>query len=370
METTDAGLGRARTFYSMAFDGHVFVLSGEATTVERYSGPDPGKQGWVENGAAAIWYSADALEWHRAVMPQHPAIDRIEALVATGAGFVALGLDFSGHAAVTHALISADGRQWAAAGSFPGIGDQAAQVGGRIVAFDPVDAESSTGWTSADGGQTWQPLPTEPANRLANGLLSLHVEGDYLWAVRSDDPFDDARIATPVELWRTTDGFDWELVGELPESISVNRAVMTSGPAGWVVSTRRITFSDAVHQNNEWFAWHSADGVNWQQSESAPRYVDQIVADEEGFIAIGHDYGPCCAFEESDVRQHVWLSADGSSWRQLSQAGWHGREIDFIVSNGTSVGGPGIDWLLGEGDSGFPGGWGVVWTVDRAKLAP
>lgn len=343
IETTDVGLGHVTALLSTAERNGAYVL-----------------------GNRQLWYSDDGIRWQLATMPTEPNVDRIHAITATRNGLVALGLDFSGDEALTHALVSADGRDWLLAGSFTGIGTYLAEIDGRLVAFGNVDWLSDP-WYSDDGAATWQRLDSESGMKLANGVLALSHADGYLWAVRSENPIEDAGIRTPVELWRTTNGLDWAKVTDLPHSIAANDAAMISGLTGWLISARRITFSH-YQQHNEWFAWHSADGINWPSAKNAPEYVNQVMADEQGFIAIGRDPGPCCALDKPNVRQKIWTSSDGTTWRQLSEKGWHGREIGFITLVGDRVLGVGIDWLLAPGPDGE--GWGVVWEVDRAKLLP
>lgn len=349
MEMTDVGLGHVTDLWATAERNGIHVLSGQ-----------PAADGW----AGQIWYSDGGLRWQPAALPAEPHIDRIHAITSTSSGFVALGLDFD-EETFTHALVSSDGREWRLAGSYTGTGTYLAEISGRLLAFGNNDWLSDP-WYSDDGGATWHELDTESGLAVANGLLAFHQADGYLWAVRSDNPVEDASFRTPVELWRTPNGLDWEKVSELPQSISVSSAAIASGPDGWVISARRVTFSGPGEQHNAWLAWRSADGVNWQTAASNPEYVDQIVADEEGFIAIGRDPGACCALDSANVRQHVWISADGSTWRQLSRKGWHGREIDFITSVGDHVVGVGMDWLLAPGPDGEA--WGVDWEVDRSEL--
>jgi hypothetical protein len=335
----------------MAERDGIFVLSGQ-----------PAADTW----AGQLWFSEDGFRWQRATMPAEPHVDRVHTVAATSTGFVALALDFSGEDTLTHALISADGRAWHPAGSYPGMGTNLAEIGGRLLAFGDVDRLSDP-WFSEDAAATWQKLDTDSALAVADGLLALHQAEGELWAVRSDNPVEDATIKTPVELWRTRDGLEWELLGELPESVSANRAAIGSGPNGWVITARRTTFRhEPLEQNEEWFAWHSRDGVSWEASRNVPQYVDQILADDQGLIAIGHDHGACCAIAEQDVRQLAWASADGSTWRRLQKDGWRGREIDFITSISDRVTAVGIDWLVNPGRNYE--GWGVGWEVDRDEL--
>lgn len=352
IETTNVGLGHITDLWATERSG-VYVLSGQ-----------PAADTW----AGQLWYSEDGMHWRRATMPAERHIDRIHAIaIASYSGsFVALGLDIDDET-FTHVLISADGRDWQFAGSFKGIGTYLADIDGRLLAFGNLSWPSDP-WYSENGGATWQRLETASGMAVANGLLAIHRANGYLWAVRSDDPIEDASIRTPVELWRTSDGLEWHLVRELPQSISANKAAMAHGPTGWVITAGRYTFPEDYEQSRDWYAWYSSDGETWKAARSSPAYVEQIVVDEQGFIGVGRDPGPCCALSESNVRQHVWTSADGSTWRRLSRKGWHGREIDFITSVGYQVVGVGMDWLLAPGPDGEA--WGVVWEVERSKLLP
>ncbi len=351
VETTRVGLGYVSNLWAAAVRDGTYVLSGQ-----------PMADGWD----AHLWFSDDAVAWQLATMPAQPHIDRIHAITSTADGFVALGLDFSGEETLTQVLVSRDAHSWQIAGSYVGVGTDVAEIDGRLLAINNGNSVSDPQF-SDDGGTTWKVVDTQSGLAVASGLLALYGADGYLWAVRSDDPSEDASITTPVELWRTTNGLDWTKVTDMPDSIAANSAAMTSGPNGWVISARRATFTD-YEQSNEWFAWHSADGLNWQSAKSVPQYVDQIVADTDGFIGIGRDRGSCCVLEASNVRQLIWTSAEGSVWQQQPQKGWHGREIDFVASVGDRVLGVGIDWPLSR-DS-LNAGWGVGWQVDRADLLP
>ncbi|HEY7025127.1 MAG TPA: hypothetical protein VH371_09220 [Candidatus Limnocylindrales bacterium] len=328
-----------------------YVLSGQ-----------PVADGWD----AQLWYSNDARLWQLAALPDQPHIDRIHAIAPTGNGFAALGLELNDTEFLTHALISTDGLAWKVAGSYPGVGSDLAEIDGRLLAFNNDNSKSDPVY-SDDDGITWHVVSSPSGLVVADGLLALYETEDYLWALRSDDPTEDARIKTPIELWRTTDGLDWSEVVELPDSMAASKAEIASGPLGWVITARRATFTD-YELSNEWSAWSSADGLVWRPAVSAPQYVDQILADDQGFIAIGRDPGKCCVLEESNVRQNIWTSADGRSWHQMSQQGWHGREIDYLTSVGTQLEGVGIDWKFWPSRDSV--GWGVAWEANRSDLLP
>jgi hypothetical protein len=66
-------------------------------------------------------------------------------------------------------------------------------------------------------------------------------------------------------------------------------------------------------------------------AERVPTFVEQIVADDQGFVAIGRDYGGCCAIDEASVDQLVWLSADGDTWQAADrEAGTAARSTRLL----------------------------------------
>lgn len=375
-ESADAGLGRVYDIVGTASANGTHVIVGTAEILYWYV--FPGKTGWMDDLVPAIWYSPDARTWQQADLPAEPELWDMIAVVAVDGGFVAFAYVDTDDASVTSAFTSSDGQEWQFSGSFVGSGRLIGTAGDRLVVFGETEyGQPAAVWVSDDGA-TWQSVTEESALEVAGGVVALLSHDGFLWAVRSDDPYEDASIKTPVELWRTSDGLAWEMVGLLPKSISVNSASMAVGPAGWVITASRVTSAPGPgcgpgQSNYSRYAWHSADGLSWKVARSAPEHVEQVVADESGFIGIGRRYaGGGCVINESDVRQTVWVSSDGSSWQQLPRKGWHGREIDVVSLLGDEVVAVGIDWkLLSGGDEpgDMEGGWGVVWTVDRAELA-
>lgn len=156
---------------------------------------------------------------------------------------------------------------------------------------------------------------------------------------------------------------------ELAGSMSAYQATFAAGPRGSVITAQRWIRSDSAQRcpfdiDYSVYAYYSPDGISWEPESSPPSRVDEMLADESGFIAVGTDSDRAC--RESEERQQIWSSADGREWHQLTDGDWVGREIDVLLSSGERLLGIGNDWTGGD----YPaGGAGTIWTVDRAQLA-
>ena len=104
--------------------------------------------------------------------------------------------------------------------------------------------------------------------------------------------------------------------------------------------------------------WSSADGESWRQDTSnagwTPRQLHQAVAHNGRLYVMGGADG--------DKRKDVWWSVDGANWQREADAAWPGREIHQAVSY------KGRMYVLG----GFDGGkrddvWssadGITWSL-------
>lgn len=187
---------------------------------------------------AAVWRSANGVDWVR--LPFQPSFvgGAMTGVVATSGGYVAWGsLIPSGSAsAAVPVWSSSDGAIW----SHPsGLGSVSTGVGFHRV----VDAGSGllalggnhglpATWTSADGGRTWKaasaPLGNPAAavsGSLQGGMEDVAAVGSDLVAVGQLSPSDVANPGSTAAVWRSRDaGRTW---AELPADPSFKGTVMT-----------------------------------------------------------------------------------------------------------------------------------------------
>lgn len=342
-ERFPTGIGEVEELSAVAFGDGVSVLTG--------NGP---------SGEPRIWFSTDALHWQASDFPDIPGLTRFNQVLADDGRIIVFADGWVGNQELTYVYTSASGSDWVLAGSVSGRVTKVGVSGGQIAAFGSGTDGQPAAWTSIDA-TTWTTATEPSASTVANGMLAVHTDAAGLWAVRSNDP-SGAGTADPVEVWRSDDGQVWTKVADLPRSVSVTEATMASGPDGFVISAVRVTFSGPSAADYKWYAWQSPDGTVWTRSDTAPRSADYLLADANGFIAVGGDYGHCCATDSAEVQGVIWVSADGSRWTKVFDRDWYGRVIEGLTLVGDTLIGVGVDW------SDPTRGLGAIWTADRAEV--
>lgn len=311
----------------------------------------------TEEYLPAVWKSDDGAHWQLADFPD-AANSSIElyALAAGGPGFVATGFDYDASTGI--AYTSTDGQTWSRVDD-PDFADQSLYwinaVGGTLVALsDEGRVLSST------DGVSWQVSSDPGAADVASGILTLTSDGTTLWAfsVAGDPTNPDGE---PLNVWRSGDGATWSMVGTIAGSESADQAWAAIGPAGLVVVAN--TFQNDVPS---WMAWHSADGATWEPAVHSPSDVTDVIADDAGFIAVGHyNLTGGCTIDETEDIGVTWTSVDGSTWREMPQDGWQGREVTSLARIDRTLAGVGLDWVkfYDGADSG------MAWTATLPPTA-
>jgi len=322
-EANSSGLGKPQAFPASAYANGTFVLSAVAT------GP-----------GARIWSSSDGLNWSVAWSGNEaPSF-----IVPGGPGFVAWASGI---------LLSNNGNSWTQANAgvpakllnsdFPQLGS----VGGTVVAFP----DSGQGFWSSDG-HNWHAISGGPSRP-----VTLAGDGTSLW-VLTGGRGSNAGADAPVQLWVSSDGQHWTNPAQLPNSRRTSFLSAAFGPLGGVVIAGAKS-------------WYSKDDVHWHVATNTPTltakgrdFVDDVVADEAGFIVVAHRDPPGCVLDPTQRVALTWTSTDGVVWRKMSTKGWMAREIDRLFISGRTLIGVGINWSLGEEQPA-----GTVWTAPLPTVA-
>ncbi|MEH0842345.1 hypothetical protein V6U81_08125 [Micromonospora sp. CPCC 205711] len=155
-------------------------------------------QGWLTVGGVlpagridrdpAVWSSADGRAWRRTTLPGTDRYEELQRVALLGGAPVAVGLRGRAFGAWRR-----DGEEWLAAGGFgtpaasgvPSV-DGLAVVGGRLVAA-VSDGAARAVWTSADRGDSWQPvrLPL-PVAAGADRDVAVVAVGERVWLFADD----------------------------------------------------------------------------------------------------------------------------------------------------------------------------------------
>jgi hypothetical protein len=316
----------------------------------------------TEDFVPAIWWSDNGNTWQLAQWPDsgNSAL-ALTGVTAGGPGFVAVGSDYESEDAINAVTYtSTDGVSWQR-GDDPDLAGQSAfligAAGTNVVAF----ADSGAVFKSSDG-LSWDPVLDASAVEVGDGLLDVAGYNGSLWAF-STAPGATEEESGPLDVWRTDDGISWTRLGTVPDSLGALDARTAVGPKGLVL-VADIDNADSF----AWHGWQSADGANWQPATNTPAEITDVLSDETGFIAVGYyNLAGGCAVDETENVGVTWTSVDGLTWRQMSQEGWVGREVDVLGLIGRTLVGVGIDWNLLYAEEG--GNSGLVWTADLPASA-
>jgi hypothetical protein len=202
--------------------------------------------------------------------------------------------------------------------------------------FLPTSDFFSDVWASPDG-TTWEQLTASAAWDGRAGLSAAVFDGDiYVMAGSTNDDSSIVGPGGPVRLyyndvWRSSDGVDWELVTDAaPWEPRAGAAVAVHDDALWLFGGERgftcepLPDCDLPYFND---VWRTTDGETWEQvSEGAgwgkrPGHQCEIVG--SGIFCFG-GFGPVT----NPMDQ--WISVDGAAWHQHRGAPWNATDSEQI----------------------------------------
>jgi hypothetical protein len=215
--------------------------------------------------AAAVWRMAAGGGWSMSTLAPPPAgaTEQLDAVAATGNGYVAAGFTQSSTAVKTASIWrSGDGVSWSRA-QVPGA-TGAAEVAGLAANANVVIAVGISGderrgtaavWRSTDGGSSWSSVSS---SAFGAGRMLAVTFGSGVFAAVGENVDQTAAAA-----WTSTDGSAWSLAPEQPALANagmqmVMMAIAVDGSAGFVADGWS---SDAG--NGSAVVWRSQDGMTW-----------------------------------------------------------------------------------------------------------
>ena len=307
---------------------------------------------------AAAWTSTDFATWTTASVDGLPLGDaRIGLPAAAPGGLVSLGVHGREHCTTGEGStcdpvpvavwMSADGRSWhgrAAPAAFAGATVAAVAAGpGGIVAVGDTGWDHPAIWFSADGA-AWsrESLPAALfRHAVFHGLTLFRGRWVLTGATDPRKPTccgGNSAKGLNAAAWFSADGRSWSRAGvESAADLWIDAPV--AGSAG-LVAWRP---SDDYDSN-----WLSSDGRSWRPGPSG---AEAYPVAGDGERVIGYSQGDGGGLE-------LWVSADGSSWQALADAGdanakpsWDGvrhgaANTYFLLPTGLAV--------IGSDDSGSP----------------
>jgi len=253
--------------------------------------------------------------------------------------------------------ISTDLRNWQAVADpqvFPGqVYISSAAVGpGGIVAVGREDSRAQA-WFSVDG-RSWHAVRQDS---FGDGMAMAVEYGAAGYVAVGYSVAGDGTANAAV--WRSSDGLTWHgtPAAEGFAATSLMGIAFAHGLEVAVGVTSHGIGPDTGGTTMAW-AWRSLDGVDWSRAELPSgdhSYVRDVVASENGFIAVGSGpQGP-----------QVWVSDAGDDWQLLDAEAFPGASdrggLTSVIASG--------DRLVAMGfDADDESGWGTIWGSDNGLV--
>lgn len=159
-------------------------------------------------------------------------------------------------------------------------------------------------------------IATVEVSDMAGDVAAAEISfgGDYLYAAGGfiNDVAQD-------EVWRTSDGVDWEVIGRLPQP---------RGDGSFFVMNDRLFYlggGDSPDGTLFDHAWSSLDGSTWTEIGQLP---EAVAVSAEG-VHRGRIWLVGGTISGDSYTNKVWSSADGASWQDEAPipSGLHGGEL-------------------------------------------
>jgi N-acetylneuraminic acid mutarotase len=211
-------------------------------------------------------------------------------------------------------------------------------VGGDIYSgsYDPDVWSSPDGvtWTQVTDSVPWSPRVLHYVVAFNDALYVIGGQQLFETLVPVPNPYPTAPVYYR-DVWRSTDGANWEQIGNVPHAIGMICGSVVFNDELWVIGGGQygdngIPVVGAAY--NE--VWSSKDGVTWTQHSAAPwparDYHNVVVFDGKLWVMAGDNLAV-----SPNYMNDVWYSADGETWQQLPGTPWVERHAAtaFVLNN-------------------------------------
>ncbi|GAA0327922.1 hypothetical protein NE235_31685 [Actinoallomurus spadix] len=274
--------------------------------------------GWAALGVTSqgvvSWTSRDARTWtHAAVVGAFAPGDRVDRLVRTGSGFVAVGTSTTKDGARGVIWTSRDGRSWTRVGPeqlTPQKGGTPIRVSSAAAYGDTVVAEGALRttvtvtkkvrkkkkkvtstvdrevvWRSPDSGRTWTPVTIPQAQGSSGDVTALVATRSGLFAAREGSQTTGSkkhrRTTSYAVIFGSADGQTWAPVGRLTADGYSHLGALRGADTGLAALVPVGGGKTAVLT--------SADGKSWQRAGDVPpgRTLTDVAPGSAGAVVTG-----------------------------------------------------------------------------------
>ncbi|MDH3682622.1 MAG: hypothetical protein OEV40_22025 [Acidimicrobiia bacterium] len=320
----DAPWGGRAGLRVVELDGSLFLLGGRTPRESTIPGDsDIWADVWRSDDLGRTWDAVlagdDPAPW--------PARAYFQAVVKDGAVFVLGGQDFGLQPNPFCALLEQGLEPPPSLGIDPDA---------PCPEFLPTSEFYNDVWSSTDG-QTWEQM-TGSAPWQGRAGLSAVVVDDHLYVLggsRNDDASiigaDGPQRVYFNDVWRSTDGVEWELMtDDAPWEPRAGASVVAHRGAIWLFGGEAgFTCEPTPGCEPPYFndVWRSTDGANWEEVSPAAAWSPRPGHQCE---VLGNDFVCFGGFGLEENPMDVWFSADGMQWAELAAPPWNAATSDDI----------------------------------------
>lgn len=226
--------------------------------------------------------------------------------------------------------------------------------------FDSFAAPPRDVWSSADG-KGWKKITGEAPWKYSD-LPMTATFNDRMWIMGG---WYNGRLeghGATNEVWSSVDGVQWDPATPAADwSPRIASAIVEFKDRLWILGgTENYYFGDQSSLKND--VWSSADGKSWKQETAnapwSPRaYHQALVLNGKIWVMAGGNYVP-----EYQAKNDVWCSEDGVHWEQVTEhAPWSPRLWFSAVEYREHL------WVIGGWSNDPSQNWGDVWYSKDGK---
>lgn len=226
--------------------------------------------------------------------------------------------------------------------------------------FDSFAAPPRDVWSSADG-KGWKKVASEAPWKYSD-LPMTATFNDRMWIMGG---WYNGRLeghGATNEVWSSVDGVQWDPATPAADwSPRIASAIVEFKGRLWILGgTENYYFGDQSSLKND--VWSSADGKSWKQETAnapwSPRaYHQAVVLNGKIWVMAGGNYVP-----EYQAKNDVWCSEDGVNWEQVTEhAPWSPRLWFSAVEYREHL------WVIGGWSNDPSQNWGDVWYSKDGK---
>jgi hypothetical protein len=201
-----------------------------------------------------------------------------------------------------------------------------------IYESDVWSSSDGKNWVQLTNSVPWAPRVLHYVSAFGGAMYVIGGQQLPEMLVPAPNPYP-TRPVNYADIWRSSDGANWEQIGSVPHAIGVICGSVVFNNEIWIIGGGQyqdVNIPVAAQVYNE--VWSSKNGVNWTQHADAPwlarRYHNVTAFDGKLWVMAG---APPTDVDRADV----WYSEDGETWTELPGTPWVARHAatTFVLND-------------------------------------